>query len=245
MVRAAPGVAALAGAVFAFAALGARAEELPSGVRPVAYALEIEPDLRGLAFRGRVFATVDVAAPTQVITMHAADLHFGLVKIAAAGGGAEIPPPIVETRGLEQTVTLRFAGTLAKGRYVLDLPYRSRIVREPYGVFALEDANPLALRRALCTRLAPSKSRYLMPLWDDSRYVATFEVTAIVATGEAAASNRPLASRRALDDGRVAFHFTPARALRPADLFLTAGDPGMLCTRTGVPRPMPPGRQGT
>jgi aminopeptidase N len=141
-------------------------------------------------------------------------------------------------------VTLRFAAPLAKGRYVIDLPYRSRIVREPDGVFALEDASPLTLTRALCTRLSPSNARYLMPLWDESRFAATFEVTAIVAAGDAAASNRPLASRRVLDDGRIEFHFLPARALRPADLFLTAGDPGVLCTRVGAPRPALRGHEG-
>lgn len=245
MIRAGRALSAVVGAVFAVAAVGASAEELPSGVRPVSYSLEIEADLAGLAFRGRVMATVDVLAPAQTITMNAADLHFGLVKITATGGGAPIPPPIVETRGREQTVTLRFAAPLAKGRYVIDLPYRSRIVREPDGVFALEDASPLTLRRALCTRLSPSKARYLMPLWDESRYAATFAVTAIVAAGEAAASNRPIASRRALDDGRVEIHFMPARALHPADLFLTAGDPGVLCTRVGAPRPALRGREGS
>jgi len=84
-----------------------------------------------------------------------------------------------------------------------------------------------------------------MPLWDEPRYAATFEVIAIVAAGEAAASSRPIASRRVLDDGRVEFRFMPARGLRPADLFLTAGDPGVLCARVGAPRPALHGHEGT
>jgi len=242
MIRAGRWPAAVVSAVLGVAAISAHAADPLFGVRPVSYALEIEPDLPALTFRGRVTATVDVLLPTQVITLHAAELHFGLVQIVAAAGGPVIPPPIVETRGREQTVTLRFATPLAKGRYRLDLPYRGRIGREPEGVFALEDASPLALRRALCTRLAPAKARFLMPLWDESRYTASFEITAIVAAGEAAASNRPVAHRRVLEDGRIEVRFVAVPALHPGELFLAAGEPGLLCTRSGVPRPVRSGR---
>ena len=229
-------VAILAGGLLAAAPV-VIAGELPSTARPLRYALQVEPELSSLAFKGRVVVTIDVLRPTLTLTMHAADLHFGLVELSRATGNPTVMRPIIETRAREQTATLRFEAPLASGRYRLDMQYRGRIGREPSGVFALEDSSPLALRRALCTRLKPSKARTLLPLWDEPAYSAEFVVTVIVASSEAASSNGRVAARRPLEDDRAEIRFEPVLHLQPDALFLTAGAPAQLCTREGAAVP--------
>src|SRR5580704_7881730 len=72
------------------AAVRMEAQRLPGGVRPEHYSLTITPDLAKARFAGSETIEVVLAAPTNVITLNAAEIEFGAVKawVGAAPNGA-------------------------------------------------------------------------------------------------------------------------------------------------------------
>ena len=65
----------------------AGAQRLPGGVRPEHYSLTITPDLAKARFAGSETIEVVLAAPTNVITLNAAEIEFGTVKAWSGGQG--------------------------------------------------------------------------------------------------------------------------------------------------------------
>ncbi len=49
---------------------------LPQGVTPIAYDISVAPDATKLTFAGEETISIDVAAPTTVLTLNAADLNI-------------------------------------------------------------------------------------------------------------------------------------------------------------------------
>lgn len=49
---------------------------LPSEVKPVLYKLSLVPDLTACTFQGFIDITIDVASPTDSITLHSIDLWY-------------------------------------------------------------------------------------------------------------------------------------------------------------------------
>src|ERR1019366_5612933 len=69
----------------------AEAQRLPGGVRPEHYSLTITPDLAKARFAGSETIEVVLAAPTNVITLNAAEIEFGVVKAESRDQGTAKP----------------------------------------------------------------------------------------------------------------------------------------------------------
>src|SRR5678816_1381252 len=63
----------------------AAAQRLSGNVVPSHYTLWFAPDLTKATFRGRETIQVQVKTPSTAITLHAAEIEFGEVTIAAGG----------------------------------------------------------------------------------------------------------------------------------------------------------------
>ncbi|MDQ2989998.1 MAG: M1 family peptidase, partial [Pseudomonadota bacterium] len=64
--------------------------QLPRSVRPTHYDVALTPDAAHATFAGKVTIALDVLAPTDTITLNAADLTFARVVLTSAAGGAPI-----------------------------------------------------------------------------------------------------------------------------------------------------------
>ena len=115
LARAGAGSAALAQTAAAVPATAPAAvtTQLPRDVRPTNYDIEVEPHADRLAFDGKVRINVDVLAPTRSITLNAADLEFGAVRLERANGKALAPKTSVDAAA--QTATFSFDQTLPAG----------------------------------------------------------------------------------------------------------------------------------
>ena len=69
----------------------AEAQRLPGGVMPEHYSLTITPDLAKARFAGSETIAVVLAAPTNVITLNAAEIEFGAVKAESREQGTVTP----------------------------------------------------------------------------------------------------------------------------------------------------------
>ena len=121
------------------AAAAAVTTQLPRDVRPTNYDIEVEPHADRMAFDGKVRINVDVLAPTRSITLNAADLEFGTVRLERANGKALAPKTSVDAAA--QTATFTFDQALPAGSYLLTIEYNGKIGTQANGLFALDYAD--------------------------------------------------------------------------------------------------------
>ncbi|MFT3896623.1 MAG: M1 family metallopeptidase [Thermomonas sp.] len=196
--------------------------QLPRGVSPTHYAIEVTPHADKLAFDGKASIDLEVAAPTSRIVLQAIDLAFSNTTLATPGGKKLAPKVSVDADA--QTATFAFDAPLAPGRYTLSTDYTGKIGTQANGLFALDYQTERGQKRALFTQFENSDARRFIPSWDEPGYKATFDLVVNAPAGDMVVGNMPEASVR--DDGngmrRVVFRTTPKMSTYL--LFLAVGE---------------------
>ncbi len=197
--------------------------QLPRGAVPSHYAITVTPDAANLKFAGKV--TIDVAVSTAMPTLvlNAADLSFGDVMLTPAKGKAIKGTAKVDADA--QTVTLDFGKPLAPGNYKLAIAYAGVINTQANGLFALDYTdNDGAAKRALFTQFEAPDARRFVPSWDEPSYKATFDLSAIIPTGELAVGNMPVTSTKNLGGGKTQVTFGTSPKMSSYLLFFGLGE---------------------
>lgn len=197
--------------------------QLPRGAVPSHYAITVTPDAANLKFTGKV--TIDVAVSTAMPTLvlNAADLTFGDVMLTPAKGKAIKGMAKVDADA--QTVTLDFGKPLAPGNYKLAIAYAGVINTQANGLFALDYTdNDGAAKRALFTQFEAPDARRFVPSWDEPSYKATFDLSAIIPTGELAVGNMPVKSTKDLGGGKTQVTFGTSPKMSSYLLFFGLGE---------------------
>ena len=183
--------------------------QLPRGVTPSHYALSLTPDAQAATFTANVAITVEVAAPTNAVTLNALELAF--VGATAEGAGGTQQAGKIDVDAAAQTATLHFTQPLAKGKHTLAISYSGKIGTQATGLFSLDYDTPAGRQRALYTQFENSDARSVIPSWDEPDYKATFALDVTVPSTQMAVGNMPVASSTELGNGkkRVTFAVTP------------------------------------
>jgi len=213
----------------------ARAEpttELPRGVRPVHYDIAITPNAQALSFDGKVTITIDIEQPTSTITLHALDLAIGGVTLTTDSQNAQAAVQITSNTA-QQTATVMFGKSLAKGRYRLAIDYRGKINTQANGIFAIDYDSNAGKQRALFTQFEAADARRFVPCWDEPAYKATFTLEAIVPNDLLAVSNMPVAQRTDTGNGRARVQFGVSPKMSSYLLFFGLGNFERISARAG------------
>src|SRR5579862_4577243 len=196
---------------------------LPKDVRPIAYRIDIAPDLEKLEFTGHEEIDVEVAKPTTRIVLDSTAL-----KIAKAGL-ADDRQATVATDGKAETVTLTFPQPVAAGRHVLSIDFAGTIPESPAGLYYDDYQNRGHTERMLVTQFESTDARRMFPGWDEPAFKATFRLAVTIPKDLAAVSNMPIHSEAVAGTGagghplkRVEFAETPK--MSSYLLELTIGD---------------------
>ncbi len=213
-ILAAPLLLALGGA-----APGAAPGRLPDGVTPINYDITVDPDAKALTFTGSEVVTIAVAAPTRTITLNAADLKIGAVRL---DGGVM---PTVSLDNARQTMTLTFAAPVTPGTHKLSIAWSGTINRSAAGLFAVDYKNAKGGdERMLVTQFEAADGRRFAPMWDEPARKATFRLTAAAPDGQTAFSNMPVEGRRKGPGGKTLVTFATTPKMSSYLLFLGLGD---------------------
>jgi len=196
--------------------------QLPRGVQPLHYDIALTPDAKNAGFSAQVAIDLEITAPTDSITLHAADLKFAGATITPRNGARQSAKIALDEQA--QTAAFRFARPLARGRYKLALDYTGVIGSQAVGLFSLDYDTPAGKQRALFTQFENSDARRMIPSWDEPGFKATFALRATVPAGEMAVSNMPVKSSTPLPDGRVAVRFADTPKMSTYLLFFALGD---------------------
>lgn len=196
--------------------------QLPRDVRPTHYDVEVVPHADRMTFDGKVRINVDVLAPTRSITLNAVDMTFGNVSLGRAQGKALVPKSSVDANA--QTATFTFDQPLPVGSYLLSIDYSGKIGTQANGIFALDYPTESGKKRAIYTQFENSDARRFIPSWDEPSHKATFRLAVTAPAADTVVSNMPVASTRALGDGRTLTLFKPTPKMSTYLLFLGVGD---------------------
>ena len=192
--------------------------QLPRGVVPTHYDLAFTPDADKLTFSASVKIAIDVAAPTNTITLQAADLEFAKAEMAGVGAAK------VAVDAEAQTATFTFDKVVTKGSHVLALDYSGKIYKQAAGLFALDYDTDQGKKRALYTQFENSDARRFIPSWDEPFFKATYDVQVTVPTGQMAIGNMPIAKTQDLGGGKTKVTFATSPKMSTYLLFFGLGD---------------------
>jgi aminopeptidase N len=191
---------------------------LPDTAAPIHYDISFQPDSKNLAFSASASIRLVVKVPTDSLVLNAADLVIDHAELSGSG------TPRVSYDEQVQTATFTFPAKLEPGEHFLSLDYHGRILRQAYGLFALDYPTPSGTARSLFTQFENADARRFFPCWDEPALKATFTLTATVPANLLAVSNMPASSTEALPGGLVRVHFAETPKMSSYLLFFGLGD---------------------
>jgi aminopeptidase N len=192
---------------------------LSDDVTPDHYDIAVAPNAKALSFAGDETITVTVHKPVRSITLNAADITFGQVKLDER---ADKPQITQDTE--QQTARFTFASPLAVGRHKLHIDYTGKIYQQASGLFALDYDTAHGKARALFTQFENSDARRFAPSFDEPGKKATFTLTAVTPADQMAISNMPVAASTTLPGGLKRVRFAETPKMSSYLLFFGMGD---------------------
>ena len=197
--------------------------QLPRGAAPSHYAIEVTPDAANLKFSGKATVDLTVAQAMPQLVLNAADLTVSSVTLTPAKGKAIKGTAKIDAAA--QTVAFDFGKPVAPGSYKLDIVYAGVINTQANGLFALDYTdNAGQAKRALFTQFEAPDARRFVPSFDEPSYKATFDLSAIVPTGQLAVSNMPVKTSADLGGGKTRVTFGTSPKMSSYLLFFGVGD---------------------
>jgi aminopeptidase N len=165
-----------------FMASTAEAQRLPGTVIPDHYTLWFAPDLEKETFRGRESIRVTLTEPATTITLHAAEIQFGDVKITSGG---RTQTATVTTDSNNETATFTVPQRLAEGPATIEISYTG-ILNDKLRGFYISRANG---RKYAASQMEATDARRAFPSFDEPIYKATYDISMTVPSGDTAISN--------------------------------------------------------
>jgi aminopeptidase N len=160
----------------------ASAQRLSGDVIPDHYNLWFAPDLAKDTFRGRTRIDARSVTSGRSLTLHAAELTFGEVRITAGG---RTQTATVTMNPQQETATLTVAEPIAEGPVSIDITYTG-VLNDKLRGFYKSVANG---RKYAVTQLEATDARRAFPSFDEPRFKATFDVSLTVPQGDTVISN--------------------------------------------------------
>ncbi len=218
----------------AFALLAAApaviAQRLPGNVIPQGYRLTLAPNISAATFTGDETISIILAAPSNTITLNAAEITFN--SVTADAQGTMQTAQVSEDKGKEQ-VTFTFPNSLPAGAATLHIRYAGILNGQLRGFYLSKTAK----RNYAVTQFEPTDARRAFPSFDEPAYKATFDVSLTIDKADTAISNTNIISDTpAPDTGKHTLHFATTPKMSTYLVAFLVGD--FVCTKgeaDGVP----------
>jgi alanyl aminopeptidase len=189
------------------------AGQVPAGVVPTHYTLDLTIDPRETRFSGRVAIAVEIAAPTERIWLHGLGLE---VTEAYALDAAEERIEAAYTEALDSGVaSITLAQPLPQGSATLHFVYSAPFNTSVNALFREErGADAYA-----ASQLEPVAGRQIFPGFDEPRFKTPFDVLITARADDVVVTNSPEVGTTELADGWVRHEF---RTTPPLPTYLLA-----------------------
>jgi puromycin-sensitive aminopeptidase len=191
---------------------------LPHGVRPQHYDITIAPELAEATFRGEVTIDVEVAAPTPLLVLNAAELVVH--RATVDGREAEVQVDAEHEQCVVRTDSMLDAGT-----HRVYISFTGALNDKLRGFYRSTWRDDAGVEHILgTTQMQATDARRAFPCWDEPEFKATFTITLIVDEGQCAISNSPEVARVPQPNGKVAVGFAPTMIMSSYLVAWVVGD---------------------
>lgn len=224
----------LLGAIFCLAQGPVRADEnfprgqLPEGIAPTRYTLELTIDPRQEGFTGRVSIDIAIGAPTRVIWLHGLGLTDVEARVEASGEAVAASYTVADP--VTGVVRLDLEREIGAGPATLRFRYGGHYQEGAEGLFLAQVGED----RYVYSQLESIDARRVFPGFDEPRFKTPFDITVIAAAGDVVATNTPLVATEPAGEGLLAHHF---QTTLPLPTYLLAFAVGPLDVVEAAPIP--------
>jgi puromycin-sensitive aminopeptidase len=166
---------------------------LPRHVLPVRYELQLEPDLGGASFHGRVKIAAHVVQPTSVVVFNA--LELGIEEAMVEDAQGERQPASIALDTALQRCTLTVSEPLRPGHCRFDITFRGTLNDKLRGFYRSTYKDEHGATQTLAaTQFEATDARRAFPCWDEPDFKAVFSSTLVIDADLTAVSNSAVLS---------------------------------------------------
>ena len=159
-----------------------------------------------------------VTEPTTTVTLNAAEIQFGEVKITS-GGRTQVARVTVDEKG--ETATFTVPSRLTEGPATMEVTYTG-VLNDKLRGFYISRANG---RKYAVTQMEPTDARRAFPSFDEPAYKATFDISMTIDEGDVAISNgRQLTDTPGPEPGKRTITFAPTPKMSTYLVAMLVGD---------------------
>ncbi|HEX6881108.1 MAG TPA: M1 family metallopeptidase, partial [Terriglobales bacterium] len=158
------------------------AQRLPETAVPTNYKLTFTPNFTNDTFAGDEIIQIKVPKSTDKIVLNAAEIKFEDVSITAGGKTQNAK---VTTDEHNEMATFAFADPVPAGNAELRIKYTGILNGQLRGLYLSKTAK----RKYAVTQFEATDARRAFPGWDEPAYKATYDISAVVDSGDTAISN--------------------------------------------------------
>lgn len=192
--------------------------QLPTGVRPTAYRLDLVTDPNAASFTGYEEIDLELENPHARIWLHALGPVVSSVK-AVLPDGMEIAATFTGDEAADGVSRIDFAAPVPAGKATLVLEYEAPYDLNLAGLYKVEQAE----RPYLVTQMEAIDARRMFPSFDEPRFKTPYTLTVTAPEGMEVAANGAETNAEALDNGMVRHHFATTRPIQSYLVALMVG----------------------
>lgn len=192
--------------------------QLPDGIIPTAYRLDLYADPAEDAFSGQVEIDVTLTEPHARIWLHSVDHDVSAVK-AILQDGNELEATFTRSKAEGGVSRLDFATPVPKGNSTLVIDYTAPYNFGLAGLYKAEQNG----RPYLATQMEPIDARRLVPSFDEPRFKSPWTLRVATRAGNQVITNGALKAQTTLDDGSIQFQFATTREIQSYLVALAVG----------------------
>ena len=196
--------------------------KLPKDILPIAYRVEVRPQLETHTLEGHESIRLEFRAPAARVVLNTLGITLRDVRLDGR------PVRDWHSDEAQQTTTIRLAREAAAGSHTLSLSWRGKIERAPEGMFLQPYRRPDgSAAEMLTTQFEATDARRMLPCWDEPAFRATFDLTVRIPARWQVVGNMPVRERR-VQGALATVRFEPTPRMPSYLLELTAGDLGAI-----------------
>ncbi|HEY3057293.1 MAG TPA: M1 family metallopeptidase [Thermoanaerobaculia bacterium] len=198
-------------------ALPAVAARLPQNVVPKHYRITLAPDIPTEKFSGDETIDVEIREPSTTITVNAAEIEFDDTSVTSGGRTQKAQ---VALNASEQTATLSVPEAVS-GPASIDFKFRGKLNDKLRGFYISKTPR----RKYAVTQFESTDARRAFPSFDEPALKATFDISAVIDTGDIAIGNgRMISDTPGPGEGKHTVKFAPTKPLPTYLVALLIGD---------------------
>lgn len=179
---------------------------LPQTVVPENYDVEITPDLKNFTFTGNEIIDLRVKERVSEIVLNCSQIEISEASVVD-DAGTRLNGTVIYDEANEQA-SIKFAGTVGKGRWQLFLAFSGQINDQLKGFYRSTYKDAAGKEHVIAsTQFEPNDARRAFPCFDEPSFKATFEIALIVDEHLTAIGNGPIENTQALGNGKKRVEF--------------------------------------